>query len=119
MGVKRPAAKNAGSAVIEITMLIPVYIEVFFLYIKIFLFLIECGFMAQSMLECAYNSQTKSEILRERISVQTQGSIQTVCGFCDNGVFSINLECKTNEEKPADKIRRWQIAVDTVSKRGD
>lgn len=105
--------KNRGSAIIEVTMLIPIYLGVFYLYIMIFLFLIECGFFLRGMLECMYDVETKSEI--HEIMVTQQGSTKVIKASKTNNIFPIYLELKGNAEDSADKVRRWQIAVDTIS----
>ncbi len=109
--------KNRGSAIVEMTMLIPVYIGVIVLYINFFLYTIEYGFIMQGMLECLYKPETKSQILRERADVSTvrQGSTTIIRGMKTDRFYEINIELMGNEEDPADKIRRWQIAVGTVS----
>ena len=105
--------KNRGSAIIEMTMLIPIFLGIFYLYIMFFLFLIECGFLLQGMVECIYNVETKSEI-HEMMATQ-QGNTKVVKASKMNNIFPIYLELKGSAEDSADKVRRWQIAVDTIS----
>lgn len=105
--------KNRGSAIIEMTMLIPIYLGIFYFYIIFFLFLIECGFLSQDMLECMYNVETKSAI--QGINLIQQGNTKVVKASDTNKIFHICLELKGNAEDSTDKIRRWQIAVDTIS----
>ena len=114
---KIPGRKNRGSAVVEISLLMPIYIGVFFLYIAFFLFLIECGFIMQDMLEYMYHSETKSENHHSRynISVVNQGNVRTVNVSDYREGLTIYFEVRGNSEDFPDKIRRWQIAVDTVS----
>lgn len=115
--IKKQPIKNRGTAIIEITILIPIYLGVLYLYIISFLFLIESGFIFQSMLECIYNVETKSEIQQSNngISEIQQGNLKIVRVSNTDKVFQIYLEIKGCADAPTEKIRRWQIAVDTIS----
>lgn len=109
--------RNRGSAVLEATILIPVCLGIFFLYIMFFLFLIEYGFIMQGMLEYMYHPETKFEIENPHgeISLVKQGNINIINAWNKNRYFSMYLEYKGNSNDPADKVRRWQIAADTIS----
>lgn len=113
----RRQKKNRGSAVIEMTLLMPIYLGIFYLYILFFLFLIECGFLMQCMLEYVYQVEMKYDVLENNadISITNHGNIRTVRTLKMDKGFQIQLELKGNTEDPAERIRRWQIAVDTVS----
>lgn len=113
----RSFRKNRGSAIIEMTMLIPVYLGIFYFYILFFLFLIECGFLLQGMLECIYDVETKSAIQKTggNIWETQQGNVKVVKTSGTNKVFKMYMELRGNTEDSTDKVRRWQIAVDTIS----
>lgn len=109
--------KNRGSAIIETTMLIPVYIGVFYLYILLFLFHIEVGFLFQDMIEYIYPTDIKCDIEEKEddITITQQGNIKVVRMSNSNHIFQVQLILKGNIDDPIKKIRRWQIAIDTIS----
>lgn len=109
--------KNRGSAIVEMTLLIPVYMGVIYLYILFFLFIIECGFLMQGMLEYMYCVETtfENQYNDDPFSTIKQGNVQTTSTIYSNNIFKKHMELKGNAEDSTEKIRRWQIAVDTIS----
>lgn len=109
--------KNHGSAIVEMTLLIPVYLGVIYLYILFFLFTIECGFLMQGMLEYIYNVEMTFEVQGEsdQFSVAKQGNVQIVRASNSNQIFQTQLELKGSMDDATQKVRRWQIAVSTIS----
>lgn len=109
--------KNQGSAIIEMTMMIPVYIGVFYLYILLFLFHIEVGFLFQDMIEYIYPTDIKCDVQEKEddVTITQQGNIKVVRMSNSNHIFQVQLVLKGNIDDPIEKIRRWQIAIDTIS----
>lgn len=112
--------KNNGSAVIEATLLIPIFLGIVFFYIFFVLFEIETGNCVESMVEYKYNIKTKSDIKNAAsgISIIDQGNTRIIQMEKTGQFFNVQLELKGNNGNPAEKIRRWQLAVSTISQGG-
>lgn len=112
--------KNKGSAVIEVTLLIPVFLGIVYFYIFFVLFEIETGNCVESMIEYKYNIKTKSDIKNAEsgINIIDQGDTRIIQTEIIGQFFNVQLELKGNIGNPAEKIRRWQLAVSTISQGG-
>lgn len=112
----RQKRKNKGSAVIEMTLLIPIFLGVLYFYILFFLFLIEYGKNMKVVVEYAYGIQMKYYIenLDCEITTGKQGDINVFWIEKSGAWFDICAEFRRDNNNPVDNIRRWQIAVDTV-----
>ena len=90
--------RNRGSAVLEITLLIPVFLGCIYFYIMLFLFFVESGKRMEQMSECLYQTgeeasgQTKEIIsgYTDRIKGKTR-----IAEMEEKGkLFDIRLEMK-------------------------
>lgn len=109
--------KNRGSAVMEATLLMPVFLGIVYFYIFFVLFEIETGNYVESMVEYKNNIETKSDIRNAEfgISIIDQGDTRIIQMESTGQFFDRQLEMRGNIGNPAEKIRRWQLAVSTIS----
>ncbi len=112
--------KNKGSAVIEATLLIPIFLGIVYFYIFFVLFEIESGNCLESMVEYKYNIKTKSDIenVDTGIGIIDQGNTRIIQMKKTEQFFNVQLELKGYIGNPAEKIRRWQLAVSTICQGG-
>lgn len=107
--------KNKGSAIIETTLLIPVFLGCIYFYIMLFLFFMESGKRMEQMAECMYTTQTvenrNSEERKANMSTRTEGKVK-IFWIKENGnLFDIQLELRKDENNAVENIRRWQLVT--------
>lgn len=109
--------KNKGSAVIEATLLIPVILGIVYFYIFFVLFEIKTGNYMENMAEYINIMETKSGIRNAEsgMSIIDQGDTRIIQMDNIGQFFNMRLELKGNIGNPVEKIRRWQLAVSTIS----
>lgn len=108
--------KNCGSAVIELTMLMPVLLGCIYLYIMLFLFFVKSGKGMEELADCIYRIQTNSDRESEEsgngILVRTQGKVKTAKMEQQGNLFTIRIELRKDENNPVENLRRWQLVTD-------
>lgn len=109
---------NRGSAVVEMTLLIPIIFGVIYFGIMFFLFLIRSGNCMEIMAKhlYSYENTMDGESSDMLVNEQKKGNMKTVWVEEEGKLFQIRLELKGNSSDPVSVVRRWQIAIDTVSK---
>lgn len=114
---------NKGSAIIEMTFLIPILLGIIYLYIMLFLFLLESAEYKEIMVESLYSIQEdqteKSAATEEGIErgfwLRSKNGTQISIFVNEKAeLFDIELEMHCNEDKTVENIRRWQLAADTI-----
>ncbi|MCM1497075.1 MAG: hypothetical protein NC124_01265 [Clostridium sp.] len=113
--------KNRGSMIIEITILISVFMGVFFLYITFFLFLIYSAGQMEQVVEYLYSEAEEEPDMERPVNVQIhkQGDIRTAWFEDPDSRFLIRTEYRRWTKDPVENIRRWQLAVSLVSQGGN
>ncbi len=103
--------RNQGSAVIEMTLLMPIILGIFFLYISTFL----C-FISESKYIEAMSNYLYSDVAVENSGMNKvqQGGKVSVFFSTTFGQFDMDLELHRNEDNAVENIRRWQFATDTL-----
>lgn len=114
---------NCGSAIIEMTFLIPILLGIIYLYIMLFLFLMESAKYQEWMVESLYSLQEKQgeestdsgeEIVDELLTKSKQGTQISVFVDKKTEMFDIDLEMHRKEDSAVKNIRRWQLAADML-----
>ena len=107
--------KNRGSAVIEMSLLMPILLGCIYLYIMLFLFLLESGkgmeYMVENMYETGNVKEDASEKLKETLSKRTQGNVKIFWLEEKGKLFDIYLEMRKDENDAVENIRRWQLVT--------
>lgn len=101
--------KNKGSAVIEISMLIPIFFLCIYGYIMIFLCFIDAGRKWNQMSLCLYSK----ERIEKNFEQKTTKNMRTIKGNSKYSFFFIDLELRKGEVDPVENIRRWQWIGET------
>ena len=109
----RKMAKNTGSATIELTLIMPIILGVFYLYISCFLFMIESSKNMGDMVKVLY-AETEAEKGDCKAEIIEQGSTRYVSLEDTMEMFTINLEFSCYKESAVENLRRWQLAFDTI-----
>lgn len=103
--------KNRGSVVIEMTLWIPLFLGIFYLYIISFLYYIRMAKAMDTLAQTAYGQQETMLQIRQEIKGKTK---QFVYEETDEMGMKIWLCTDTND--PVENIRRWQLATDSIRK---
>ena len=107
--------KNCGSATIEMTLLMPIILGVFYLYISFFLFFIDSSNSMGDMVEALYIENVDGQT----VVTQKNGSKSSVYVYEESGIHKKRLELHRFNGSAVDNIRRWQFATDTILSRGN
>lgn len=115
---ENPKKRNQGSAVVEMSMLTPVLFAIVYLSIFFFLFFIRSGNCMEELARYMYVKENDSNLEREsmHINEHNNGNIKKIWVQEEGKIFEIQLELRGNKTDPVSMVRRWKIAVDTVSK---
>ncbi len=115
----RSTTKNRGAAIVEMTLLIPILLGIIYLYIMLFLFLVQSGKYMAAMADTLYsrNNSTREHTQNINLSCSTQGTKESVFLHEGLGGFDIELEMHRKEDNAVKNIRRWKIAADTLRER--
>lgn len=112
---------NHGSAIVEMTMLIPIILGVIYLYITLLLFLVESAKHQGIMAEELYSLQTETSVDMEKkdfgngqYTKSQQGNIISIFVRDEQNLFDIELELHRKGDSAVQNIRRWQLATDTL-----
>ena len=108
---------NRGSATIEMTLLVPVFLGIFYLYICLFLFMIESSRDMEQMVKALYSTEENdSSHTSEIVSVTKQGDTSYVAIKDSSGMFDMDLKFCCHQDLEVKNIRRWQFVFDTLRK---
>lgn len=106
---------NKGSAIIEITLLIPVFLGCIFFFIMYFMFLINSGKQMSYMCEQLYD--VKIAYLEENsgktqyCNIKKEGTVLKIYYKEQGKWFDYSLLFKRNGNDKVKNIRRWQLAA--------
>lgn len=107
--------KNKGSAVIEMSLLMPILLGCIYLYIMLFLFLLKSGkemeYMAQNMYEASNVGKENSGQWKEALSERTEGKVRIYRIEEKGELFELYLEMRKDENDAVENIRRWQLVT--------
>ena len=107
--------KNKGSAVIEISLLMPILLGCIYLYIMLFLFLLESGkgmeYMVENMYEVGNTEKDTSEYFNDTVSERTEGNVKIYRIEEKGELFDLYLEMRRDENDAVENIRRWQLVT--------
>lgn len=107
--MKKRRNSNSGSAIIEITLLIPVFLGCIYLYIMLFLFLIDSTKEMSNLAENLYTTQDSKE--ENDKSVNKKGKTKSISVDKTGKLFHLQLEMKKNDSDAIENIRRWQLVT--------
>lgn len=119
----KKTSENIGSAVVEMTFLIPVILGIIYMYIMLFLFLIESAKYREIMVESLYSIENENG--EKAVDSNENGAVSGVMEKSQHGskisvyikeqtkLFDIELEMHRKEDSAVQNIRRWQLAADT------
>ena len=116
----RKKSLNCGSAIIEMTFLIPVLLGIIYFYIMFFLFLMESAKYKEWIVEFLYSVQedsstdTEGKVGERRLPMSKQGTMISVYIDEKAELFDIRLEMHRKEDSAVENIRRWQLATDML-----
>ena len=105
--------KNKGSAVIEITLLMPIFLGCIYFYIMLLMFLMASGKRMEKMAENMYMAENMEMTDSEKdISVRTEGKVKIFQMEEKGKLFDIHVEMRKQEDNEMENIRRWQLVTD-------
>lgn len=105
--------KNQGSAVIEMTLLMPVILGCIFLSIMVFLYFADSSKKICSLSEVLYQKEgQQEENLVENIQIQKKSGLKRAWIEEEGKWFRIQLELWKDAHEPVENIRRWQLAAE-------
>ncbi len=110
--------KNRGSAVVEMTLLIPILLGVFFLYICTFLFMIDSSKVMAQMSQSLYPGevQNSADNTGENVyDVKKSGTKAIVAVKEQRGILEMDRMLSCYNGSAVKNIRRWQLATDILS----
>ena len=109
-GMPEEKRDNRGSAIIEMTLLIPVLLGCIYFYIMLFLFLTETAKDMYTMAEYLYGTrQTKEENVTGTVS--KNGNTEIIRIQNTGELFEIQTELRKDASDVIENIRRWQLAT--------
>ena len=117
---KKVTMKNKGSAVIEITLMIPVILGCIYFYIMSMLYLVEHGRVADKLSEELYDSISFGY---DSGAADDSVSDNDTIGIINKGVaeyeedyenYTISVRLKVDDSNPVKSLRRWQLIADTI-----
>ncbi len=117
---KKVTMKNKGSAVIEITLMIPVILGCIYFYIMSMLYLVEHGRVVDKLSEELYDSISFGY---DSGAADDSVSDNDTIGIINKGVaeyeedyenYTISVRLKVDDSNPVKSLRRWQLIADTI-----
>lgn len=103
---------NRGRTVIEITLLIPVFFGCIYLYIMLFLFLMESTKQMDHICEELYHTEAaKLDSQGGEIIFHIKGKTYTAAVYDTGKLFTIDLQLSRDGSDAIENIRRWQLAA--------
>lgn len=117
MKENRSNRRNRGSAVIEFTLLTPIFLGCIYFYIMLFLFFIGNGKKMEEISNYAYVAEERKQEYGEgilgNVQIQKEGKLRVIRVEEQGKLFILRLEIRTDENDPVENLRRWQIVTDT------
>lgn len=101
--------RNRGSAVIELSLLMPFLLGVIYLYIMMFLFFIGSAKRMEMVAEELYRERTESV---KEVTLRTEGEMRIGTVEQEERLFMIQVELRQDKNDPVKNIRRWQLIGD-------
>jgi len=103
------AGSNKGSAVIEMTILMPIFLGCVFMYILFFLFFIGNSKGMDETVEQLYRVDV-TQISNLDKGVNKQGEMLSASYHNNDKWFDVNIQINRNGRNVLKSIRRWQLA---------
>lgn len=103
---------NRGSAIIEITLLVPVLFGCIYFFIMTMLFLIRQAQVMDIAADKAYESA--DNVAGGVVTECKQGSVRIVKYQEEMDGYNVLVEIKVDDSDPVRNLRRWQLVADTV-----
>lgn len=110
---------NRGSAIIEVTIMIPIILGCLYLYIMSMLFITKHGRMADELSAQLYSNQDDNGLavgsdgkIEETKDKQGQVEVIKYEGVIDK--YDVRFELKKCSDDPVKNLRRWQLVADTI-----
>lgn len=107
--MERKGKKYRGSAVIEITLLIPVFLGCIYFYIMLFLNLVQTTKQFYYLAENLYETGDSGTVGGSEKVVK--GNTETVTFYEKDSFFEIRIQMSKNDSDAIENIRRWQLAT--------
>lgn len=107
--MKRKKKKHCGSAVIEITLLIPIFLGCIYFYIMMFLNLVQTTKQFYHLAENLY--ETGNVLETGESGKVVKGNTETVTFYEKDSFFEIRIQMSKNNSDAIENIRRWQLAT--------
>lgn len=101
--------KNKGSAVIEMTLLMPILLGCIYFYIMLFLFFVQSGKRMAEIADCIYEENIEET---EEVMMRTEGNVKIGKVEEEGKLFRIHIELRKDKNDPVKNIRRWQLVGD-------
>ena len=110
---------NRGSAIIEVTMMVPIIFSCVYFYIMSMLFITRCGKIADELSTQLYTDQESRDYaagVDEGVGGvrKKQGNIEMITYEDVFKKYNINFELKRSADDPVKNLRRWQFVADTI-----
>lgn len=106
---RRQKGNNRGSAIIEMTLLIPILLGCIYFYIMLFLFLTETAGDMYRMAEYLYESERTNENVAGIVS--KSGNTEIISIKSTGKLFEIRAELRRDASDAIENIRRWQLVT--------
>ncbi|MCM1179662.1 MAG: hypothetical protein NC347_05365 [Clostridium sp.] len=106
---RRQKGNNRGSALIEMTLLIPILLGCIYFYIMLFLFLTETAGDMYGMAEYLYESERTNESVAGTVS--KSGNTEIISIKSTGKLFEIRAELRRDASDAIENIRRWQLVT--------
>lgn len=104
---------HRGSAIVEVTLLVPIFIGCIYGYIMLFLFFMESGHELEIMSECLYEETSRStESPKRGENLRKEGNVKIIEKEKKGEFFVLKMELRKDESDPVKNIRRWQLLGD-------
>lgn len=104
--------RNRGSAVVEVTLLVPIMLGCIYFYIMSMLYIVEHGRVVNSLSEGLYEA---IDITEEKSTGEGAGSKDGVASLEESFEnYTISLTLQADDSDPVKSLRRWQLIADTV-----
>lgn len=103
--------RNAGSAVVEITMLIPILMGCIYFYIVAMLFFVQQAKAAGHASDQLYLQEKTSG---SSGNIYSSGNMKCIDITVEESKLMIKIEYKRDASDMVKNLRRWQFVADTV-----
>lgn len=111
--MKRQKINHCGSAVIEMTLLIPVFLGCIYFYIMLFLYLVQTTKQFYFLAENLYETESVTAS-GEGIEKTVKGKKETVMFHEKDSFFEIRIQMSRDHSDVIENIRRWQLATSGI-----